>query len=924
MQTSDQAGPTASPRRELRFRFGDCVVDGRSLVLSVGGEAVKLEKKPLEVLLYLLEHAGEVVTKQELLDEVWSGRILSESVLTKTMARLRQALSDEAQALIRTVHGFGYRLVAPVQVEAGPATALPRLPELAVGDAPPLRPLWRLQRRLGSGAVGEAWLGVHTKTGEPRVFKFGVDAGSLTSLKREITLSRVLHEGLGPRQDLVRLLDWNLEEAPFYLETEYVAGRALPDWAEARGGLAQLALSLRLELLAQVADALSAAHSVGVLHKDLKPSNVLVDDRPGAEPRIRLADFGSGRLVDLARLEALEITRLGFTGTQIDADSGGTPLYLAPEILGGRAPTVRSDIYALGVMLYQCLVGDTRRPLAPGWERDIDDPLLREDIALAAAGDPAERLADAALLSNRLRTLESRRATRAAEDAARVEADRLRASLTRTRLRRRQFAIASATLAVVLCVVGVALLQVREAQQRARHEADVAGAVNRFLTEDLLAQANPLVSGRSDVQVRDLLDSAADSVGERFANQPATEASVRMALGNAYLNLGEFGKARAQLDGALRLSEREGGEERIATSARMDLAKLLTRSGDHAASRAMLAPLLGHANPQVQARAGMETAFAQMHEGDLDGALARLQALVPRASTLFGEGASETLTATVYQASALRELGRYDEAIALYRKALAGREALHGKGHIATLEAMRGLGGALFLKEAHAQALPVLRAAHTLSSDIYGPRHDHTLSIASDLALVMQALKDYAGAEKLMLATLEARGTDYGQASGEYRSLLNNLGVLYGETGDLQRQYEYLQRSCQAEHAASGASHPNTLICDHNLARALVDLARYPEAEALERRTLERALPVFGAEHMLMGVAGYTYAGILGHLGRSTESEARFAEAIALLDRALGPGNERSAKAIALRDALRADRAVPVVAAQGRLGSSQR
>lgn len=906
MQTPDPPGATASPRRDLRFRFGDCVVDGRSLVLSVGGDVVKLEKKPLEVLLYLLEHAGEVVTKQELLDEVWAGRVLSESVLTKTMARLRQALGDEAQTVIRTVHGFGYRLVAPVQLETGIAIPLPRIPELAVGDTPPLRPLWRLERRLGSGAIGEAWLGVHTKTGEQRVFKFGVDAGSLASLKREITLSRVLHDGLGPRDDLVRLLDWNLEEAPFYLESEFVSGGALPDWAATHGGLASIDLDLRLELLAQVADALSAAHSVGVLHKDLKPANVLVAERAGAAPTIRLADFGSGRLVDLARLEALEITRLGFTGTHVDADSGGTPLYLAPEILGGRAPTARSDIYALGVMLYQCLVGDTRRPLAPGWERDIDDPLLREDIAAAAAGDPAERLADAALLSTRLRTLDARRAARAADAAAEVEAERLRTTLARTRTRRRQLAVASGALAVVLCVVSVSLLEVRDAQQRARNEADVAGAVNRFLTEDLLAQANPLVSGRSDVQVRDLLDSAAATVGERFADRPGTEASVRMALGNAYLNLGEFAKARGELEGALRLAGRDGGDDAIATSARMDLAKLLTRSGDHAASRAMLAPLLSHADPEVQAKAGMETAFAQMHEGDFDGALSRLVSLEPRVTTLFGAGASETLTATAYHANVLRELGRYDEAIALYRKALAGREALHGKGHIATLEAMRGLGGALYLKEAYAEALPVLKAAHSLSSDIYGARHDHTLVIASDLSLAMQSLKDYAGAEALMLTTLEARGTDYGHASGEYRSLLNNLGVLYGETGDLQRQFDFLQRSCDAEHAASGASHPNTLICDHNLARALVDLERFPEAEALERRTLERALPVFGADHMLMGVAGYTYAGILGRMGRLPEAETRFADAIALLDRALGPGNERSAKAVALRDAVRA------------------
>lgn len=905
MQTSAHRLRTESSRRELRFRFDDCVFDGRSLGLTVGGTVVKLEPKQLEVLFYLLQHAGEVVTKQELLDEVWAGRILSDAVLTKCIARLRQGLGDESQAIIKTVHGFGYRLVAAVQVETSPAPSLPQIPELKPGDAPPLRPQWALERRLGSGAMGEAWLAQHGKTGERRVFKFGLDAGSLTSLKREITLYRVLNDSLGPRPDLVRLLDWNLDEVPFYLESEYVERGSLLDWADSQGGWSRIALTQRLELMAQVAEALSAAHAVGVLHKDLKPSNVLVADDRGS-PQVKLADFGSGQLVDLARLEALEITRLGFTAVQTDADSGGTPFYLAPEVLAGQAPTARSDIYALGVMLYQCVAGDTRKPMAPGWESDVDDPLLREDIAAAAAGDATRRLGDASLLATRLRTLEVRRSERAAELAAREEAQRLRDLLEGTRKRRRQWGMASAALAGVLCVVSLLLWQVRDAEQRARDDAEIAAAVNQFLTQDLLAQASPLVSGRRDVRVRDLLDAAAKNVGARFSGRPIAEASVRLTLGNAYLNLGEFTPAQTELESALRLALASGQADALAANARLDLAQLHTRRNAYAKAREVLGPLLAQGDPTIRARADIATAFSMMEEGDFKAALARLRAVRPRVETLLGPTSTEALTTQTYLANVLRELGQYDEAITLYRQSLASRQALQGEGHVATLEAMRGLGGALYLSGALAQALPVLESAAKLSGELYGPRHDRTLLIVSDLALVKQGLKDYPGAEALMHFALEARGAEYGKDSADYRTLLNNLGVLYGDMGDPARQHQYLARNCEAEQAASGASSPATLICHHNLARALMDLKRYADAAALELKTMTLAEPVFGAEHMFMGVVRSTHAVAIGYLGRTRTSDQQFDEAIALLDKALGAGNERTAKAVALRDEMKA------------------
>ena len=119
--------------------------------------------------------------------------------------------------------------------------------------------------------------------------------------------------------------------------------------------------------------ALSAAHSAGVLHKDIKPTNILISkSKDGESPRASLTDFGIGLLIDPEALKKKGITATGLTQTLMGSkstSSSGTPLYMAPELLEGKPPTPQSDIYSLGVLLYQMVIGDLSRALAPGWER---------------------------------------------------------------------------------------------------------------------------------------------------------------------------------------------------------------------------------------------------------------------------------------------------------------------------------------------------------------------------------------------------------------------------------------------------------------------------------------------------------------------------------------------------------------------------
>lgn len=270
---------------------------------------------------------------------------------------------------------------------------------------------WTLDRKLGEGGFGEVWRAKHRRTSDMRVFKFCFRADQLRNLKREVTFFRILKEVLGERPDIARLYDVQFAEPPFYLELEYTPGGDLGDWLEARGGIEKLPMDSRIEIIAQIGAALSAAHSVGVIHKDVKPSNVLVEDKPDGAFQIRLTDFGIGQFADRTALERAGITATGFTegaGPEISSQYG-TRLYMAPELLAGREPSIQSDIYSLGVLFYQMVIGDLSQPMVTDWKRRVEDAFLCEDIERCVAGDPSERFASADELSEQLRSLPARR-----------------------------------------------------------------------------------------------------------------------------------------------------------------------------------------------------------------------------------------------------------------------------------------------------------------------------------------------------------------------------------------------------------------------------------------------------------------------------------------------------------------------------------
>lgn len=652
----------------FRYRFGSAEFDEARFELRVSGLPVDVQRKPLGVLSVLLAHAGEIVTKEELLDTVWQGRPTVENVVANAIAKLRGALGPEGAECIITQPRVGYRFTGPLERTAVGRSLGSRL-ELAPGMRVPGRSNFILASQLSGFRESEVWTARHSKTGELRVYKFSSGGERLAALKREATLYRVLRDNLGQRADIARVIDWNFETPPYFLECEHAGGN-LAEWSRGEAGFAAMALAGRLALFLQIADAVAAAHGVGVLHKDLKPANVLIAAKDGGWQPC-LTDFGSGRLLESERLG--DITPMGLTMTRgVLSDSGsGTPQYLAPELLAGRPPTVQSDLYALGIMLYQFVVGDFGKPMVSGWERDVEDAHLREDVAAATDGDPARRLAGVPELTQRLRGLKARKEERQRLEAAERAAREARRAMQRSRARRPWVLAAMLALSTGLAA---SLWLYREADV-ARNRLE---AMNDFLYGDVLANTGALKTDNDpDPGMRRVLRNAAEIVGDRFAADPGSEGWIRYGVGQGLSGLGDYPGAEQQQRLAIELLTRAHGpaDERTLLASR-GLAMLLLEQSKFDEAEAVLSAVDGMSGPAIrgneeslfvmQALRGMLRAARK----DCAAALADLRRAERIKLPPSPESAYNLFNVRSWIGEALNCLGRHGEALAHYEDLL--------------------------------------------------------------------------------------------------------------------------------------------------------------------------------------------------------------------------------------------------------------
>lgn len=473
-------------------------------------------------------------------------------------------IAERVRALLLTASATGEFLEVPATF-AGAFEQPPEMP------SPGSRlGAWQLDRQLDAGGMGVVFL-AHRADGsyEQAVAIKLVRSGELIydPARKAQLFQRFEHErhllARLEHPNIVRILDGGSSDGGLpYLVMEYVDGRPLTDYCTTQG----LDVSARLRLMARVCDGVQAAHRHLIVHRDLKPGNILV----AADGEPRLLDFGIARLLE-GDVDAATSTR--------STTAAMTPAYASPEQARHEPLTTASDVYSLGVILYELLAGKrpyTLEGVSPAQSERIisetEPPTLRRALASSdlSAAEKQLRLPRIGVDLERIvaRALHKEPARR--YDSAQALADDLRRHLQgrpvlahpdsfsyrlRKFVQRHRAGTAAAALAIVAIIAAgaIALWQAAEARQ----SANDTGLVNAFLVE-VLSVSNPYASG-SEISLAEALDDAAEKVDENFSNRPDLAVDIRYSLGKSMLGRYRLDAAEKQLSLAIEQSEQVFG-----------------------------------------------------------------------------------------------------------------------------------------------------------------------------------------------------------------------------------------------------------------------------------------------------------------------------------------------------------------------------
>jgi len=367
------------------YAFGEFRLEVQSRQLRRGGELVSLTPKAFDVLLFLVQRSGEVVSKEKLMNAVWPDSFVEESNLTQTVFMLRKAMGETGeQRYILTVPGRGYRFVASVTSNAetgaeehSPQRANPDLIGTKVSH-------YRVLHLLGGGGMGVVYQAEDLKLGRRVAIKFlpGELAGDATAFERLRREARAASALDHPNICMVHELGEH-EGQPFIV-MQLLAGQTLREWIEEKGNPGSR-LDVVIGLASQIADGLDAAHQKGIVHRDIKPTNIFITTSGQA----KILDFGVAKFLAETVSEHPEDGAKGFNADPHLTRTGasvGTPSYLSPEQVRGEELDLRTDLFSLGLVLYEMTTGV--RAFAGTTATEIRDAVLSHTPLPARQANP--------------------------------------------------------------------------------------------------------------------------------------------------------------------------------------------------------------------------------------------------------------------------------------------------------------------------------------------------------------------------------------------------------------------------------------------------------------------------------------------------------------------------------------------------------
>ena len=761
-----------------------------------------------------------------------------------------------------------------------PSTLAPPLFPVRPSQIPKRIGAYTVLGLLGEGGMGTVFLGEQREPFYRRVAIKVIRAGR-SSLSYAL---RFEHErqilALMSHPGIARVYDaGTTEEDDPWFAMEYVPGLPITEFCDQD----RLSTRERLELFIEVCEAIQHAHQRGVLHRDIKAQNVLVTREDG-RAHARVIDFGLAKAFDSPLLDGPELTQLGF--------AVGTPSYMSPEQADRRLARdidSRSDVYSLGVLLYELLTSCL--PLELG-----RDPSFVEELLTTEPPPPSRRVSTLGetgpeIASRRrsgvpelrhqlsgdldwivLKALEKDRDRRyatvseMAEDVRRHLRDepvlagppslgyRLRKLVRRNKLATAAVLLMVLSVGVGSAGVAVGLVRALGAQEQARREADKATAINRMLDE-MLASAAPGQSGR-DVRVVDVLDRAAGRLEREPLTDPEVEAGLRATLGRTYMALGHLDKAGPQLERARALHTRTRGPESAETLAvRVDQVRWLLDTGQGAAAEREARDLAARARSalgdghQLTHLAISRLANILGERGQWDEAVGRIRELITIQTRTLGPDERETLQSHNVLARLLVGQGRHAEAETAARRAYDGLKARLGEGHPEALSAMNTLAGTLFYQEKLGDLEQLARRGVEIRLRTLGREHPETLDAKNNLGSVLTALGRNEEAEALLRETLEIRRRTLGPEHPRTLDSLMSVGEVLAGRGDQAGAQALYAEVWTMRLRTLGKDHPDTWFALAANADALEAIGRGGEAGPLRARARMELRRILGAGH---------------------------------------------------------------------------